>query len=166
MSFPHHYIRDFPPFLRLCPLTREDIPHNGSDDLQIWVFGRHRSFQIWVVNLKEQVPVTSTCLTDVQSTLHISCMISYDFMSLMTTRCYNCPLVITKSPNIWAAGTLQKQTGHLLSKRNRSLDIQMFDQPMTYFFWAKSWPIGFEVFQLLKYIGDFVNFISHTISIF
>ena len=45
---------------------------------------------------------------------------------------------------------LSLQTGHLWSKRNRPLNIQMFYQPITYLFWTKRWSIGFEVFQLLK----------------
>src|ERR1700691_6714686 len=41
----------------------------------------------------------------------------------------------------------KKQTDHLWFKRNRSLGIQMFDQPMTHFFWVKRWLIDFLSFQ-------------------
>ena len=38
----------------------------------------------------------TTCLTDVQSTLHLLCVISCSFMSLMTTRCHNCLYVLLR----------------------------------------------------------------------
>src|ERR1700683_1966455 len=65
----------------------------------------------------------------------------------MTTSCQ--VVTVTKSPKYLKSWNTSKQTDHLWFKRNRSLGIQMFDQPMTHFFWVKRWLIDFWPFNKL-----------------